>query len=66
MQNCSRPSDFSIVSSAPRSGRKNLVVTAKRMFARCVRTVVATYAVDDDDAEDEIRRLKQILSTARA
>ena len=44
----------------------NLVVTAKRMFARCVRTVVATYAVDDDDAEDEIRRLKQILSTARA
>ena len=44
----------------------NLVITAKRMFARSLRAVVASYAVDDADVEDEVRRLREILAGARA
>lgn len=44
----------------------NLLATAKRMFSRNLREVVAEYADDDDDAEEEVRLLKRILSTAGA
>jgi RNA polymerase sigma-70 factor (ECF subfamily) len=43
----------------------NLLATAKRMFGRNLREVAAEYA-DDDDAAEEVRRLKQILSAPRA
>ena len=44
----------------------NVLTTAKRMFGRNLREVVAEYAEDDADAEDELRRLKRILSSGRA
>ena len=44
----------------------NLLTTAKRMFGRSLREVAAEYAEDDADAGDEVRRLKQILSSRRA
>lgn len=40
----------------------NLLVTGKRMFARNLREVAGEYAGDEHDAEDEVRRLKQILA----
>jgi len=40
----------------------NLLTTSKRMFARNLREVVVAYAVDEHDAEEEIRWLKRILS----
>lgn len=40
----------------------NLLVTAKRMFARVLRQVVAEYAENEADVEEEIRQLRQILS----
>lgn len=43
----------------------NLLATAKRMFSRNLREVVAEYA-DDDTAEEEVRLLKRILSAAGA
>ena len=44
----------------------NLLATAKRMFARNLREVTAEYADDEDDAREEVRRLKRILSGGRA
>lgn len=44
----------------------NVLTTAKRMFGRNLREVVAEYAEDEADAEDELRRLKRILSNGRA
>lgn len=44
----------------------NLLATGKRMFSRNLHEVVAEYADDDADAEEEVRRLKRILSQARA
>jgi RNA polymerase sigma-70 factor (ECF subfamily) len=44
----------------------NLLVTAKRAFARHLRETVAEYAEDGDDVEEEIRQLRQILSSRRA
>jgi len=41
----------------------NLLVTGKRMFARHLRAVVAGYAVDEQDAQDEIRWLHRTLAT---
>jgi hypothetical protein len=36
------------------------------MFSRNLREVAAEYADDDADAEEEVRRLKRILSGAGA
>jgi DNA-directed RNA polymerase specialized sigma24 family protein len=44
----------------------NLLVTAKRMFARNLHEVVGEYAEDDLDAREEIRRLKSILARGGA
>jgi RNA polymerase sigma-70 factor (ECF subfamily) len=44
----------------------NLLATAKRMFTRNLREVVAEYAEDDADADEEVERLKKILSGAGA
>ena len=43
----------------------NLLITAKRMFARNLRAVVAEFA-GADDVEEEIARLTDILSRTRA
>jgi hypothetical protein len=40
----------------------NLLVTAKRMFARNLRAVVAEYADDAADVDEEMARLREILS----
>ncbi|MBN2292491.1 MAG: sigma-70 family RNA polymerase sigma factor [Pirellulales bacterium] len=40
----------------------NLLVTAKRMFARVLRAVVAEYASNDEEIEAEIAELKSILA----
>jgi len=42
----------------------NVLITAKRMFARCLRTVVSEYASGSDDVEREIDELKEILFKA--
>ena len=39
----------------------NVLVTAKRMFARTLRAVVAEYCQDDQEVESEIEELRQIL-----
>ena len=39
----------------------NLLVTARRMFARNLKAVVAEYAGDEAEVEEEIRDLKAIL-----
>ena len=44
----------------------NLLATGKRMFTRNLREVAAEYADDEADAEEEVRRLRRILSQARA
>lgn len=40
----------------------NLLITAKRMYARCLRGLVAQYASDDDEIEQEIAELRKLLS----
>ena len=40
----------------------NVLMTAKRMFARVLRSVVGEYARDDDEIEEEMGRLRQVLS----
>ena len=40
----------------------NLLITAKRMFARTLREVVRETVVDDGDVANEIQELKRILS----
>jgi len=40
----------------------NVLVTAKRMYARALRTVVAEYAADDEEMESEIRELREVLA----
>ncbi len=44
----------------------NVLVTAKRMFARHLRSVVAEYAEEEADVEEEIGELKAILAGPRA
>jgi RNA polymerase sigma-70 factor (ECF subfamily) len=44
----------------------NCLVTAKRMFARGLRAVVAEYAGEDANVEEELRDLMNILSGGRA
>ena len=43
----------------------NALVTAKRMFARIIRTVIGEYEGDDADVDSEISDLHQILARAR-
>lgn len=42
----------------------NLLVTGKRMFLRTLRGVIAEYARDDDEVEEELRDLKSVLAHA--
>ncbi len=44
----------------------NLLATGKRMFSRNLREVVAEYAEDDAEVEEEVRLLKRILSASSA
>jgi len=43
----------------------NLLVTAKRMYARVLRSVIAEYARDEEDVEQEISDLHTILAAVR-
>jgi DNA-directed RNA polymerase specialized sigma24 family protein len=47
------------------SQASNLLMTAKRTFARVLHTVVGEYARSDDEIEAEIRELMEILARAR-
>jgi hypothetical protein len=40
----------------------NLLITGKRMFARCVRGVVGAYAADEAEIDREIRDLHDVFS----
>ncbi len=42
----------------------NLLITAKRMFGRFLRSVIAEYAQGDEEIETEIQELKAILFSA--
>jgi hypothetical protein len=42
----------------------NLLITAKRMFGRILRSVIAEYAHDDAEVEQEIQDLKAVLFQA--
>jgi len=44
----------------------NALITAKRMFSRTLRSVVAEYAGDQGEVDDEIAQLREILSRAGA
>ena len=44
----------------------NVLITAKRMFLRNLRAVVRQYATDDSEVEEEIVRLRAILSDSGA
>jgi RNA polymerase sigma-70 factor (ECF subfamily) len=44
----------------------NSMTTAKRMFARHLRSVVGEYCADQEEVEEEIRGLMEILLAARA
>lgn len=44
----------------------NALVTAKRLFARMLRAVVAEYAEDTREVDDELLCLRQILAASRA
>lgn len=53
---------FELASPAQAS---NVLITAKRMYARHLRQVVGEYSEDEQAAEQEIRDLQQILADAR-
>jgi len=40
----------------------NVLITAKRMFARTIRAVVGEYVADEQEVEEEIADLREILS----
>lgn len=44
----------------------NLVITAKRMFARSLAAVIGEYMGEDGEIEQEIAELRQVLAKARA
>ena len=44
----------------------NVLITAKRMYARTLRSVVGEYALDNGEIESEIRELREILSGSTA
>jgi len=43
----------------------NVLVTAKRMFARCLRAAVSQYVAGEADIEGELRELRAILAQAK-
>lgn len=43
---------------------QNLLVTAKRMFSRCLSAAVAEYATSEQDIESELRELQIVLAHA--
>ena len=47
------------------SQASNVLVTAKRTFARALRSVVGEYALGDDEIDAEIRELREILGNLR-
>jgi len=47
------------------SQASNVLITGKRMFARALRSVVAEYALGEDEIEAEIVELKSILAKSR-
>ncbi len=44
----------------------NLLITAKRTYRRCLRTVVAEYTMDEAEALREVEALGEILAQAGA
>ena len=40
----------------------NALITGKRMYTRILRSVVAEYALNEEDAEAEIRDLERVLA----
>jgi hypothetical protein len=44
----------------------NMLTTAKRMFSRMLHAVVAEYARDAEEMEEELQDLKTILAGSRA
>ena len=49
----------------PDSQAANLLVTAKRTFARVLQSVIAEYALGEEEIEAEIAELKSILAHSR-
>lgn len=47
------------------SQASNVLVTAKRTFARALRSVVGEYALGDEEIDAEIRELREILGNLR-
>lgn len=47
------------------SHASNMLVTAKRMFVRTLRSVIAGYGIDEADIDDEIDDLWRILAKSR-
>jgi DNA-directed RNA polymerase specialized sigma24 family protein len=47
------------------SQASNVLITAKRMFARLMRSVVGQYALGSDEIESEIHELMEVLASAR-
>jgi DNA-directed RNA polymerase specialized sigma24 family protein len=47
------------------SQASNVLVTAKRMFARLMRSVIGEYALGTEEIESEIRDLMEVLAKAR-
>ncbi len=48
------------------SEASNVLVTAKRMYARTLRSVVGQYARDDEEIGSEIAELREILGSGKA
>lgn len=44
----------------------NILITANRMFARCLRAVIGNYAVSEEELENELRDLRRILGDCGA
>ena len=44
----------------------NVLITAKRMYARTLRSVVGEYAYDDGEIESEIEELREVLAAGAA
>jgi DNA-directed RNA polymerase specialized sigma24 family protein len=47
------------------SQASNVLITAKRMFARALRSVVGEYAMREEEIDAEIRELREILGSIR-
>jgi len=48
------------------SQASNVLITAKRMYARTLRSVVGEYAYDDGEIESEIEELREVLAAGAA